>query len=118
MKRNLSSPPPPTTSTRTLEVYVSPDCPMRRLHCLQDTITAVLAEGVTSYGRMQATVITKDGAEEVYKRFSVVIRADVDVKELLETLRRNEEVRQAAIVQKEDQGEDEPDYIARECSIQ
>ena len=92
-------------------------CPMRRLNCLQDSITAVLAEGVTSYSRTQATVITKDGTEEVYKRFSVVIRADIDVKELLETLRGNEEVKQVAIIQKEGETDDEPDYVVRECSI-
>ena len=89
---------------------------MRRLQSLESAITAALAEGVSTYSRVQATVIGMDGTEEVYKKFSVAIRADLNTRELMKTLRGNEEVKQVGIVQKEDKG-DEPDYVAHECNI-
>ena len=77
---------------------------MRRLQSLEDTLTAAVAEGVSTYSRTQATVIATDGTEAVYKKFSVAIKADLDTKKLMETLRENDEVKQVAIVQDEGDG--------------
>ena len=104
-----------STSTRTLEVYVSPDCQTRELRSLESTLAAAIAEGVSTYSREQATVIASDGEEEVYKKFSVAIRADLDIKKLVETLRKNKEVKQVAIVQEKDAGGEETDVGV--CSI-
>ena len=90
---------------------------MRRLQSLESAITAALAEGVSTYSRVQATVITADGTEEVYKKFSVAIRADLDTRELMKTLRENEEVRQVAIIQEEGDGGEGTDNPALACSI-
>ena len=106
-----------SNSTRTLEVYVSPGCQMRALRSLESTLAAAIAEGVSTYSREQATVIASDGKEEVYKKFSVAIRADLDIKKLVETLRENKEVKQVAIVQEKDAGGEETDAPAVACSI-
>ena len=88
---------------------------MRELRSLESTLTAAVAEGVSTYSREQAMVIALDGKEEVYKKFSVAIQADLDTKKLVETLRENKEVKQVAIVQEKDAGGEETDVAA--CSI-
>ena len=90
---------------------------MRRLQNLEDTLTAAVADGVSTYSRTQATVIATDGTEAVYKKFSVAIRADLDTKRLMETLKENNEVKQVAIVQDEGDGGEGTDNPVGACSI-
>ena len=90
---------------------------MRRLQNLEDTLTAAIADGVSTYSRTQATVIATDGTEAVYKKFSVAIRADLDTKRLMETLKENNEVKQVAIVQDEGDGGEGTDNPVGACSI-
>ena len=112
----MHAPPPPHSSTRTLEVYVPPDCEMRHLRELEDTIKAAVAENET-YSKVQSTMITKEGTEVVYKKFSVNIKADCNTKDLVAKLRGNDQVEQVAIVQDEDDGGEGTDAPALACII-